>query len=1587
MNNPKITLEQFNQYKERCKSIVDKMEDVYEQNTNNPNFDMNKFYEQFMQRYLEVQNELLKFDLSLIPYDGWRDFTILSSKDHPVDFSGTYANIDFSIFQYNDDAEINFKGCNIRNLSSLNRMLKSSDFDKVVVDNNKEMFVSDLFSQEFQKKLFDNELTIQDLVTLNPAQLKEFNNKNFINSVVDSNSKKFINLVGLDNLIGLYNFSANDFQIVSDLFRKLGFHFLSNNSAKEIFKNIEPSEIKKAFYSLERQFILSNSYDEIKLENYPDEFLKENDDIFMLNVNISDDLRQRFYNRELTFDDIKNNIFLFRNFSISNFISRTERSNELVDFERVVTVLGDKNISEFLSIYPEMLNYIIKGNLAIDFSEFVRNRDKLELNGSIDDKRILISYLEPFLTTKNKLINANQLMLYDYSFFQLEEKQNRVIQTLGLENIKRFESELGFFSHRGNQWSEELEGLSALESFFNINKLNAIVEFKNGTLNYEDFVNEMANCLDAMRRVNIFNKFSNYDWIQGKFREQHPKIFMDMDAPVELKNAFYVNKITPQVIQQHPEYVKYLLDKNMVNTVNASIFLNVPNMIDSNGNIVVSSINFIKEYTERYGNEAFLELCSKYGSLLWSINVESLHNEINNKQDIERNFRNSISKKIVQCYLSIEELKDIPEFVNEYPDMFIDLSSLNSIPKEEQQRLTMAFYRRELKFEDLKKYPELAIYLRSKNLLVGFGKYNDLSAIKEARNKRTRDNNTMPEYSDMELLAVFGKDKFLELCTKYGKYMEGVNSKLCQYLLVDNGHYITRNERKVLSFEDVKKEIEKYITDECLKGNIQFHLNDAPEFLLQNHPELFLGKDAPKELQDSFYDVDGKHSFSFETIREHREWLPYLQGKAVNVALLRCYNGKIGGRVNEYFKLFGDRALQIGMNKTETVNQMIQSNQVELMKQWYDKTGGKFIPDYVVMQNFPIEQADKFLLAGSNWSSLMRIKSFSKTAESRDAMLKLAYSFGAFDQDQRGFKKLQELLTSLPKNISPNYTHIITNILALEDESSEYLQLREMLAREGFKLDFDQKIFSQIYKKNENGSYSLMINQQNYPKSSQIIRNIIEMYPDAPIITPEKAHQLFGGFDLKYDAEFREFLLANMGEILENPAYGSFVASIQKQFSEIKSINSNRVLTWDLAMSYIQTKKYVGVNAGNERVAEISSIAGYTQNNFETLQQIYNYGKQRTFSSIPRIENKNGTYTYEMLRLDDPLAMAIGTLTDCCQELGNCAEVCMEHSMVDKNGRVFVVYDKLGNIVAQSWVWRNKDVLCFDNIEIPDKAFARAIRENPELGRKGFTDQIFQIYKQAAQNLIESDEVEYKKLLDEGKITQEQYDGLRLGKVTVGLGYNDIAESLKQNSFADNNVSRPLHFEEPVKLSRGLYTNDSMTQYVLEQRNDRKEYAGETPAVHADTYIEYDDNSFTEKQLLGLEKLELLTKQNVNYLNTQLGNYDNKEHVVSTLAHNYGLNPKTTRIVMNPNFAIIYDVNGEQLKIGDLLYNTVIDNNQQQMNIEDKVIIQLKLALEQIAQNKKIDVSSLNNSQLAMYSKAIGLAEEIDYERGVGHAK
>lgn len=899
------------------------------------------------------------------------------------------------------------------------------------------------------------------------------------------------------------------------------------------------------------------------------------------------------------------------------------------------------------------------------------------------------------------------------------------------------------------------------------------------------------------------------------------------------------------------------------------------------------------------------------------------------------------------------------EFREKYPQIFMDQNA--------PETLRNAYYNNEITGEFLLHHKEYIPFLMDKDLDCI---YSPFHILYDGKFK-----------SFIKIYAeIYGKENLLELITTYGNLVTNVfwDDKL--------DFSLDKNE--------FDKRLRQIIYERILNGTEDYsHLLEVNDFVSE-YPDVFLDSNAPEELQNLFYHKS-KDGLTFDIISKNPDWLKFFKGKSLELALI-CNKKKSYSLNKKYFELFGkEKGLKLGMQKPETVEYMIGYgyDHIKTMKHWYDKTGQKFIPDIVIMENFAIEEADKFLASAKNWHTLMKIKSFYEQYESRDAMLKLAYCFGAFDQDQICMKKLQELLTGIPRQYKKSdiaklklveqeileYNKIISlhengdRVLTMPRGSLEYGYLMEKLKNSGI------HEFNDLFNIKQDGA-TLKINPQNHPKAMKYLRKILE--DQGIVINGSEAHQLFGGFSLKYDKDFREFLLTNFDEIRSNPQYAS---KVQRQFDIIRTFNSNRKLTWDLAVSFVQSSKYENVNVGNDKLSVISAIAGYSQHDFDILQQIYNYGKTRTFNSIPRIEKKLEKYSYEMLRLDDPLALAIGTLTDCCQELGNVAESCMEHSMVDKNGRIFVIKDNQGNIVAQSWVWRNKNVLCFDNIEIPDKAFTRYEKQNPDLERRNFTDEVYEIYKKAARELIEKDEIVYKELLESGKITKEQYDGLRLGKITVGLGYNDIAESLINNSTLDfGTVVTPLPFKEPVKLTYDLYTRDSRTQYILEKRKNCKEYDGETLSLYSDEIIEYTDDTFDEKSLLMLEKLELVTKNNLECINTYL---DNKENIVSSLGQNYGLNPKTTRIVMNPNFALIYDVNGKTIKIGDLLYNFSIDNGEQKMDITEDVLLQIKLALDKITNGKEIDISKLSDEQLEIYKKISTLNEEIDIRKGVLHGK
>ena len=1556
--------------------------------------------------YVYIEYSLLSHDLSDIPFEDWKKSGIRYDSKFIKDFSRTHANIDFSIIDFSGKA--NFKGCNIRHLEKLKGNIKPEYFDEKTIKENSEIFLSNNIPKEIQNKIYKGVLSITDINTLPKEQIKEISTKidlltetlgyehdeeNIIYSIL-------YKAIGLEKMVEFYNSYKNEYKAVTTILNHnyLGWSIgIYRYFIKKIKEAKEIDKIKDTCFEILKEIIIKrHDFKFFKPEEFePELFVQENKEFFLIDKNIPNDVKERYYNRCLTIHDVVDYYEELKNIPLDNFISYDDT------IDHITTVYNLGEYQKLINKYPlafkylSSKNHIISVEFDFDFSRNLSLEDNFleAMKKYILKHKLLDSYysihmdgtikyknLSKWIESLNfdyykELKYAPLLTSYTSKTFIVDSVEQRIlIEIFGINNLKRLEKETGIFSIRGY-------GLYKAENVFKIVKDfiykrladNYILEFQYGKLPYDEFEEKFVNLLDYIRSFGKFTTSDFFESVNENFKNKYPRLFIDKKAPIELKNKFYFGKIRPEFLFQKDYMIPYLVDKNLINTIDVKIYFY--------GESKNKVVDFVPKYIEKYGNEKFLKLLVKYGEILDEVRIDATIEEFDDEELLNKAIMESIKKHILNnnksSDFSYSYLEKVPDFYAAYPELFVDFSDLDP-----NKRLSGFYYSGNFSYDYIRKYPELKELLKDKNLDIPFGR--------EGGRKKTFGF----DKDDLLLKDVYGNECFLELCYRYGTYLKDV----VKYIDFRDGQFRTKLGTP-MDFNAICKAIEFIIAKRCKAGGVNYNELDAPDFLKKNYPKLFLDDDAPSELKSYYYRTNKK--IDFKTLQEHKEWIPYLKGKLISPALIRDSYSQ--HEMIEYFSYFGEeKGLILGIKKPETVTKAIDTCRVYEMEKWYEKTGKKFIPDYVIIKNFPIEEADKFLSNTTSWNKLMKIKYFSKDFESKDALLKLAYSFGIFEGDKRGFNRLYDMLTRIPKKVEkdlewiiPNMNVYLTNFITLDiddnaesiiskiekvDETEFYtvgftkenlIDLVKSLSEENINIDYNDEIMTQIYKKNEDGSRYLSINPQSYPKTTQTIRSFLTHTNFLKLLTSEDAHRLFGGFKMQYDPEFREFLLDNLDQIIKDDEYGTYISNIQKQFKDIKIANSNRKLTLDLAISYVQQNKYTDIEAGNERVAEVSAVAGYSQEDFDKLQKVYDYGKMRVFSSIPRIENETDKYYYEILRLDDPLALAIGTLTDCCQEIGNVAESCMEHSMVDKNGRVFVVRDKEGNIVSQSWVWRNKDVLCFDNIEIPRKAFDRADDRNK------FTEEVYEIYKKVADELIKKDEKVYKKLLEDGKITEEQYEGLRLSKVTVGIGYNDIANAIKRNSKLDYKISTPTTFIEKAGLDKTLYTNDSATQYILEYRPKEKEYNGETIQVYNDAYQIYDNSNFTEKELFRLSKLEI---EKDGYSNIMDETYGVGEQIVSAIANYYNLDEENTRIILSANFSIIYEERENEIVIGDIFYNALKDIE----NSENIVAMQIRLALKQIGKDKKINISNLDKDYIKpIFNESLDLDKMLDIERGL----
>ena len=130
-----------------------------------------------------------------------------------------------------------------------------------------------------------------------------------------------------------------------------------------------------------------------------------------------------------------------------------------------------------------------------------------------------------------------------------------------------------------------------------------------------------------------------------------------------------------------------------------------------------------------------------------------------------------------------------------------------------------------------------------------------------------------------------------------------------------------------------------------------------------------------------------------------------------------------------------------------------------------------------------------------------------------------------------------------------------------------------------------------------------------------------------------------------------------------------------------------------------------------------------------------------------------------------------------------------------------------------------------------------------------------------------------------------------------------------------------------------------------------------------------------------LNKLEIATKENSYEGTTQV---TRKGKYVTEIAWNYGLNPTITKVIVCPTYAIIYAEKEDEIVLADLFYNMKV-KVPDDVDAAAKIIIQIRLALEQIKNGKKFNTSMLDDEQMRIFMMATNLDKELDEERGLSH--
>ena len=331
-------------------------------------------YKEFTRIYTNLQNQLISYDLSDIPFEEWKEVTFII--DDKLDLSETKGNFDFkqielleNVLSTTETPVLIIKGCNVKNLKNINLeknedyyvnriSIQKDNFDEKIIEENKEAFFMDDLTDNLKRLVNKNKsfslYSLEQLKGLNKEDIEIMRNHPFFDIIINKGNKLNFK-TGLDAFFYegkgkniFYDLLEEDYDFLEYIIKEYSHHpdfyeKIENSNSTSDFLNKISEEIS-INNDLEEYLLYSNNEKEsmyrkhaldkiAKFRNIP--YFNKINELF---TNLPEELLEKINNLSLKIEDfamypelLKDPIFIF--YSDDELLYKAMKSNDLFDFD------------------------------------------------------------------------------------------------------------------------------------------------------------------------------------------------------------------------------------------------------------------------------------------------------------------------------------------------------------------------------------------------------------------------------------------------------------------------------------------------------------------------------------------------------------------------------------------------------------------------------------------------------------------------------------------------------------------------------------------------------------------------------------------------------------------------------------------------------------------------------------------------------------------------------------------------------------------------------------------------------------------------------------------------------------------------------------------------------------------------------------------------------------------------------------------------------------------------------------------------------------------------------------------------------